>query len=283
MAKKRMLINLRECTGCGLCQIACKDEHVGNGYLPWSAPQPDTGHFWIKVHSQERGQIPKVAVTYTPLLCVHCENAPCMKVCPDQAITRTEEGLVWISPEKCSGCRLCQPACPYDAIYFNERLNVAQKCTLCAHRIGKGLLPRCADLCPRDAILFADEDDAILEQLRPEAEALHAEYGTRPRVEYVGLPRPFVAGTVVDAASAEVVANVRITASDLFNDRELTALTDGFGDFWLRNLEKGHRYAIKAAKEGYQESVDVVVAEEDRNLGEIRLLRKAEAGTALFH
>ncbi len=273
MTQKEMSINLNECTGCGLCQIACKDEHVGNDYLPWTKSQPDTGHFWIKVVGQERGQIPKVRVTYIPLACVHCGNAPCMKACPENAIDRREDGIVWIRPEKCTGCRLCQEACPYNAIYFNEQSHIAQKCTFCVHRIDQGLVPRCADVCPRDAIIFGDSDSPELSALRQHIEVLHPEYETDPRVNYVGLPRPFIAGTVVDVESGEVISDADITVTDLFNDKELTVSTDAFGDFWITDLARDHKYMVKVEKQPYERSLLVLKADQDKNVGEIRLTR----------
>lgn len=266
-----MVIDLDECTGCDLCVIACKDEHVGNSHLPWASPQPDTGHFWIRVDSTERGQVPKVRVSYLPLLCVQCDNAPCMKACPDDAIAKREDGTVLIDPAKCSGCRLCQEACPYGVIYFNEQLNIAQKCTWCAHITEKGGIPRCVDACPRDAMVFLDEDDPKMRRLKVVAEDFHPEYGTRPRVGYVGLPKPFIAGTTVDPATKEVIAGAKVVAIDLFNDKQTAVLTDGFGDFWLKGLERGHRYALEVGGSGYAKSRLVVTADTDRNLGDIHL------------
>ncbi len=98
MGKKSFLIDVDKCSGCSLCIIACKDEHVGNSYAPWTATQPDTGHFWIDVIPVERGKTPRVRMSYLPMLCQHCENAPCIKACPEGAIKRRDDGLVWIDP-----------------------------------------------------------------------------------------------------------------------------------------------------------------------------------------
>lgn len=269
--KKQFYIDLDECTGCDLCVIACKDEYVGNPRKPWTLAQPDTGHFWMDVNSLERGTAPKVKVTHMPLLCQHCDNAPCMKVCPEDAIARREDGLVWIDSEKCTGCGLCQEACPYDVIYMNESENVAQKCTGCAHIVEMGKMPRCADVCPRDAIYFADEDDPKMIELRKGSEFLHPEYETQPNVFYKGLPKPFLAGIVVDARSGEVVSGVKIEAVDLFNDKVVVRMTDGFGDFWLAGLVKGHRYRISMKKEGYRSITRVIAADTDRNIGDIHM------------
>ena len=274
MGKKEFFIDLDECTGCNLCMIACKDEHVGNSHMPYTKEQPDTGHFWMNVKGMERGQVPKVRVTYLPLLCQHCDNAPCMKACPENAIIKGEKGLVIIDQEKCTGCGLCQEACPYDVIYMNEDLNVAQKCTGCAHLVEKGETPRCADICPRDAIYFGEEDDPKMIRLKAKAEALHPEFGAKPKVYYKGLPKPFISGILVDQDEEEIVQGASIKAQDLFNDQEYSATSDEFGDFWLRNLEIGHKYLLTVEASGYGKLIKVVTADKDRNIGELSLKRK---------
>jgi Fe-S-cluster-containing dehydrogenase component len=279
MAKLEMIINLDECTGCDLCQIACKDEHVGNSYLPWTKPQPDTAHFWIKVNPIERGQIPKVKVTYVPMLCVHCDNAPCMKACPESAITKRDDGTVWINPNKCSGSRLCQDACPYDVIYFNEKSNIAQKCTWCMHLTEKGDIPRCVDVCPRDAIIFGDEDSPKLKELKSKAELLNPEYETKPRIYYLGLPKPFIAGTVIDDTIHEVNVGAKVTAIDLFNDEQHAVFTDEFGDFQIKDLRRDHKYVVSVEKSSYEKRTLVVTTDKDRNLGEINLKKVSQSAT----
>lgn len=272
LSRKEFFIDLDECTGCNLCIIACKDEHVGSEHLPWTKSQPDSGHFWMNLKTFERGQVPKVKVTYLPLLCQHCDNAPCMKVCPEDAIYKGRNGLVQIDQKKCTGCGLCQEACPYDVIYMNEEQNVAQKCTGCAHLVELGEEPRCADICPRDAIFFGDEDDPRLIELKKKAGVFHPEFEAEPRVWYKGLPKPFLAGTVIDTRTDDVISGVQVNAMDLYNDEQLEAVSDDFGDFWLRDLSKGHKYRIEFKKDGFKILNIVAEADEDRNLGEITLI-----------
>ncbi len=275
MGKKTFLIDVDKCSGCKLCIIACKDEHVGSAYSPWTRPQPDTGHFWIDVRSMERGRIPKVRMTYLPLLCQHCANAACVKACPEDAIKRRDDGLVWIDPEACTGCELCEEACPYDVIYMNRELGVAQKCTGCAHRVDAGSLPRCVDVCPHDAIVFGDEADSVFSggENGGTLEAYHPEYQAQPRVYWKGLPRPWIAGTVVDAGSDEVMAGVAITAVDLFEDGTVTVRSDGFGDFWIMGLARGRKYKVEIKKEGYRSHPVVVTTDADQDLGVVCLQR----------
>ena len=139
MGKKVFVIDLSICNGCYTCQFACKDEHCGNDWSPIAKPQPEIGQFWVKLTEEVRGTVPKVKVAYRPHLCMHCDDAPCMNVCSvEGAIYKRDDGLVIIDPNKCTGCRNCMDACPYGTIYFNEDLNLAQKCTGCAHLLDDG-------------------------------------------------------------------------------------------------------------------------------------------------
>ena len=145
-----------------------------------------------------KGTVPKVKMHYVPRFCQHCEEAPCISECPvEGAIYRRDDGLVIIDPEKCSGCKICADACPYDAIFFNEDLNVAQKCTGCAHLLDNGwTVPRCVDACPTGAIKFGEESDFADEIAR--AEVLQPDAGTKPRAYYLNMPKKFVGGTLYD-------------------------------------------------------------------------------------
>ena len=139
-----------KCNGCRNCQLACKDEHVDNEWAPWAKPQPDTGQFWTRVEERVRGQVPKVRVSYTVRMCQHCGDAPCMAAAPE-AVYRRDDGLVIVDPEKARGLRELVEACPYGAIYYNEGLDLPQKCTGCAHLVDAGELPHCVDVCPHGA------------------------------------------------------------------------------------------------------------------------------------
>ena len=275
MGKKSFLIDVNKCSGCSLCIIACKDEHVGNSYAPWTAPQPDTGHFWVNLLPVERGVRPRVRMSYLPVLCQHCENAPCMTACLDGAIKRRDDGLVWIDPAMCNGCGRCQEACPYDVIYKNEELGIAQKCTGCAHRVDEGLLPRCAEVCPHDAVVFGEVTDGVFKQDGGEPlEIYHPEYEAAPRVYWKGLPKPWIAGVVIDEARDEVIADVAVTAVDLADNGTVTVQSDGFGDFWIKGLTKDRTYSVEIRKDGYENFRAEVTTEGDQDLGTV-CLRKS--------
>ena len=125
---KAFVIDLSICNGCYCCQIACKDEHVGNDWTPYAKPQPATGQFWIGIKETVRGTVPKVMVSYLPRMCMHCEDAPCMEACKvEGAIYKRDDGLVIIDPEKCTGCKLCADAClqPFAERYRSDYRGVA--------------------------------------------------------------------------------------------------------------------------------------------------------------
>lgn len=274
---KVLVIDVAKCNGCYCCQVSCKDEHVDNDWSPYAKPQPDTGHFWLKINEMERGTIPKVKVTYTPLLCMHCDNAPCIPACPIKAITKRDDGIVLIDPAKCNGCKACINACPYNAIYFNNELNIAQKCTMCAHILdGTDPLvkvPRCVEVCPHSAIMFGEHGE--LKSLIDKAEVLKPECKTKPRVYYLNLPKPFIAGGVYDPNLDECLEGAKVTATDLNTGKTYNTETDEFGDFWLQNLEWEHTYSIKIEKEGYMQwQLGEIKTGKDINLGDIALLKK---------
>ncbi len=165
-----MLIDLRKCDGCGHCTQACRDAH-----------DVPAGQEWIKVYRLSSG----AGTFYLPRPCMHCDNAPCLKVCPVGATFRSSDGLVLIDEDRCIGCRYCMAACPYDARYFNwsapsapptpmdlseqisrghtdHRRGVVEKCTFCAHRLDNGKLPACVEGCPMKAIYFGDANEDFL-------------------------------------------------------------------------------------------------------------------------
>ncbi len=265
MSNKNFLIDVDKCTGCNLCVVACKDEHVDSNYEPWTQPQPEGGHFWMNVKPLERGTIPRVRMNFLPTLCQHCEDAPCIPACPEGAIKTRDDGLVWIDAALCTGCGDCQPACPYDVIYKNDNLNIAQKCTGCAHRIDEGELPRCADACPHDAIVFGElGDESSLEELHPEFDA-------KPRVRWKGLPQPWITGLLIDVNADEVVIGATVTATDLNDGTIITTTSGAFGEFWIKDLAAGHDYRVEISHPTYELSSAPVTADGDTDLGTLEL------------
>jgi tetrathionate reductase subunit B len=270
---KAFIIDVTKCNGCYNCQIACKDEHVGNDWSPIARPQPDTGQFWIKVEDIVRGQVPKVKLAYMQHICQHCIDAPCLKACKSGAIYRRNDGLVIINPEKCTGQKLCIDACPYNAIFFNQDMRIAQKCTGCAHLLDRGWKePRCVDVCPTGALRFGEEIEFA--DIIGKAEILNSEAKTGPRVYYIGLPKRFIAGAVYDPEIDEVLEGASVTLKDEKGNQAGSITTDSFGDFWFEGLKVG-KYSVKIEKEGYLPSeVLSISTEKDINIGDLEMHKK---------
>lgn len=173
-----MLIDLRTCIGCHACSVACKAE--------FDVP---LGVFRDTVKYVEEGRYPHVTRHFVPVLCNHCEDAPCLEACPTGAITRRPDGQIAIDPGDCNVNRFCMAACPYGAIYVDPFENVAQKCTFCEHRTAEGRAPACVDACPTRCRIFGDLDDPrseIARKVSTNATSVwKPEAGTQPRVLYV--------------------------------------------------------------------------------------------------
>ena len=261
------------CNGCYNCQIACKDEHVANDWTPYAKPQPEIGQFWLKLDEKVRGQVPRVKVAYTPVLCNHCDNAPCRKACTEDAIYKRDDGLVIIDPVKCTGCKNCVDACPYGVIYFNDGLNIAQKCTGCAHLLDSDWKePRCVDACPTLALKFMEESEAkeyiskAEIYIKPERESKD-----KPRVYYLNLPKRFIAGTVYDPVEKEVVIGATVTLTEVGGGKKTnTAKTDSYGDFEFEKLKVG-KYNLVIEKGKMSKEIKAISTEEDVSLGDIPL------------
>ncbi|MBW2029897.1 MAG: oxidoreductase [Deltaproteobacteria bacterium] len=271
-----MAIDLNYCIGCYNCQIACKDEHVGNEYPSITKPQPTFGHFWMSIQEIERVYSPSnIEVVYIPTPCRHCDDPACMKAAKDGAVYKREDGIVIIDPEKAKGQRGLVEACPYGSIYWNEEEEIPQKCTFCAHLLDDGWKePRCVQSCPVSCMVFGDLDDPeskISKFLEgKDAEALEPEKGTQPNVKYLGLPKPCLAGTVIFGDKDECAKGVSVFLEGKDGSRRETE-TDFFGDFTFDNIQKA-QYRIGFEARGYRgRSVDFDMAADELYLGEIIL------------
>ena len=196
---------------------------------------------------------------------------PAWRPARSSAIYKREDGLVIIDPDKCTGCKNCVDACPYDAIYFNEDLNIAQKCTGCAHLLDSGWKePRCVDACPTEAFKFGEESE--FKDLIKKAEVLKPELKTKPRVYYLNIPKKFIAGTVYDPMQRGHHRRY-LHADRPQGGKTDTAKTDGFGDFWFQGLADGNYKLTIEAKGFAAKSFAKLNTEKDINLGDIPLAK----------
>lgn len=200
-----MVIDQEKCTGCGQCTMACR---ARNDVPPTMA--------WTRVTKDEATD------TFLPIPCMHCENAPCVHVCPVGATYHRPDGIIMMDYDRCIGCRYCEMACPYTARVFNweeftgpnpavpkwgvpdvprRPRGVVEKCTFCVERIDRGLqngltpgvdqaaTPACVVACPTGARMFGDLNDPesqVSKVLRRYPSfRLRESLGTGPRVYYL--------------------------------------------------------------------------------------------------
>ena len=176
-----MVVDLRKCIGCQACTVACIMEN--------DVPE-DAFRTHVSVYELVKdGQDP--AMVMLPRLCNHCDDPPCLPVCPVEATFKAENGEVLVDASKCVGCAYCVQACPYDARFINHETQVADKCTFCFHRTQAGLLPACVETCVGGARNFGDLNDPESEVSRllreNEVSVLRPEMHTNPNVYYIGL------------------------------------------------------------------------------------------------
>ena len=160
MAKQlAFYVNIAECVGCKACQVACKDKNDLPEGIRWRRVFEYEGGEWV---NQDGTLIPSNLFSYfVSSACMHCENPICLEVCPAEAISKRDDGIVLIDEQKCVGCRYCSWACPYGAPQFNEKRGIMTKCTFCSDLIDQGGSPACVEACPYRALEFGD-----LEELR---------------------------------------------------------------------------------------------------------------------
>ena len=274
MTRYGMVIDVTKCCGCYNCFLACKDEHCGQAYPGYNAEQPMTGQFWMNIIEKERGQFPKVKAAYIPVPCQHCEDAPCIDSAKDGAVYRRPDGIVIIDPEKAVGRKQIMPSCPYGAIFWNDGKKLPQKCTLCAHLLDEGWKePRCVEICPTGALVFGDLDNPDSDVSRLIAaggtESFHPGHNLKEKVVYIGLPKKFVAGTVVYGDTDECAGGVTVTLSN--NGAEVAVETNNFGDFEFENLADNADYTVEIKTDGYKPKTITVKTNNDIYLGVIML------------
>ena len=279
MKKWNLIFDVALCTGCRNCELAVKDEYVGNTHPGYSAEMPRHGPGWVQIHQRERGQFPAVDVTHLFHSCQHCDEPPCQLVAKDGAVTKRSDGIVQIHPERAKGQRAIADACPFDAVYWNQELQLPQHWGFDAHLLDAGWTePRPVQACPTGALRVLKVEDEAMRRIADEQKLEHigpgAELGSR--VQYRNLYRhthASVAGTLSTAREGiedcVAGASVSLTHGAV---RIAEVSSDDFGDFRFDRLlphERNLRILITAA--GYRERILDFDMDKSRWLGEIRL------------
>lgn len=176
--KLGFIIDNRKCIGCHACTVACKSEYdtpIG------------VNRTWVKY--VEKGTFPDTRRFFTVHRCNHCEDAPCVEICPVTSLFVRPDGIVDFDPLRCIGCKACMQACPYDALHIDPRTRTASKCNYCAHRVDRGLQPACVVVCPVQAIISGDLEDPQSDIARLASRhvlmARKPEKNTRPKLFYI--------------------------------------------------------------------------------------------------
>jgi tetrathionate reductase subunit B len=199
-----MGVQIEKCIGCGKCVEACKIENdvpmEPYYFRTWveryiiytdgevSVDSPNGGIAGFPPVESDKDIL---RTFFVPKLCNHCENPPCVQVCPVGATFKSQDGVVLVDEDYCIGCRYCIQACPYGARFLDPRTHTAGKCTFCYHRITEGLLPACVEVCPTQARIFGELDklSTPLNRMMRQSniQVLKAHMNTEPKVFYSDL------------------------------------------------------------------------------------------------
>jgi Fe-S-cluster-containing dehydrogenase component len=224
--KLGLVIDLDICVGCHACAVNCKEWNSGGVSAPLTdldpyGAKPD-GVWFNRIHSYEVEEEGDTRIVHFPRSCLHCDDAPCVTVCPTGAsYKRAEDGIVLVNPDTCIGCKLCSWACPYGAREFDEDEGVMKKCTLCVDRIyntnlpEEARVPACVSTCPTAARSFGDLGDPESDVSKLVAArggyALMPEMGCAPVNRYLP-PRPRKSGNGGAAPATKVSAAERVAS-----------------------------------------------------------------------
>jgi Fe-S-cluster-containing dehydrogenase component len=243
MKKWNLIVDVAKCTNCNLCTLANQDEHVGNDFPGYSAPMPRHGHRWIEIRGKERGSGPLTDVAYLPVMCQHCDDAPCIKAAKNGAVTKRPDGIVHIDPVKAKGQKAIAEACPYGAVRWNEQLQLPQHWFFDAHLLDRGWKePRCSQVCATGALKAVNvtDDEMAAIKSREGLRELQPESATKPRVHYKNLERythEFIGGTIINTVNGvtDCVAEAKIKL-ERSGSVVGEAVTDAFGEFKIEGL-----------------------------------------------
>jgi Fe-S-cluster-containing dehydrogenase component len=181
---------LEKCIGCHACTMGCKMQNGTDLDIDWTRVET-VGDPKAKIGQDiPRGTFPNLSLSWLPVLCMHCKNAPCVERCPTGALPQRGDGIVVFDKQACIGCQACSWVCPYSIPKYSPADGTVEKCHLCYSRIDEGKEPFCVTACVYGARVFGDLNDpqSPVSQLiaRKHGRQLLPEYNTDPTIRYVG-------------------------------------------------------------------------------------------------
>ena len=230
----------------------------------------------MQVIKKERGKYPKIKVNYLVVPCMHCDNAPCARTAQNGAVYKRNDGIVIIDPIKSKGQKELLLSCPYRGIFWNDEKGIPQKCTFCAHLLDQGWKrPRCVEACSTGVLVFGDLDDPkseVSEFLASgKTEVLYPEYGLGEKVRYFGLPKRFIAGSVIFGDTEGYAEGAEITIYG--DDGKKVVKADTYGDFELDGLNANKVFKVSVNSPGYRSQTYKVNTDNDVYMGNIILVK----------
>lgn len=245
MKKWNMIVDVARCHNCYNCFVGTKDEYVDNEHEGYAAAQPLHGHAWVDMQYRESGQWPMVETSFRPVMCNHCDDAPCMAAAKNGAVRKRDDGIVIIDPKLAKGQKQIVDACPFGAIDWNEEKQIPQAWPFDAHLLDRGWSKtKLETVCPTDVFRSVKVTDAEMQKIAKDEklETLESDTSAKPRVYYKNnhlFTTCFVGGTIVSKKDGveDCVKGAKVSAMQ--GDQLLgSASSDGFGDFAIKRLKR---------------------------------------------
>ncbi len=255
--KVGFVIDNRKCIGCHACTTACKSEHQ----VPVGVNRT-----WVK--QVEKGTFPHTRRLFSVMRCNHCTYAPCVGICPVEALYFRDDGIVDFNMNRCIGCKSCMQACPYDALYIDPETHTAAKCNYCAHRIDVGLEPACVNVCPEHAIVSGDLEDPNSEiatlLARQQVKVRKAEKGTNPNLFYIDADELSLNPGATEKSGDYFWNSQGLGVGHYAKEAEKLAFSNGDVFQALMKIEKQTATGKDLATNGAAKSVDVLLGKGHR-------------------
>ena len=251
------IIDNRKCIGCHACTTACKAEHQ----VPLGVNRT-----WVK--QVEKGEFPNTRRLFSVMRCNHCTEAPCVEICPVEALFFREDGIVDFDNRRCIGCKSCMQACPYDALYINPENHTAAKCNYCSQRVDIGLEPACVNVCPEHAIISGDMEnpDTEIAQLlaREQVTARKVSKGTVPNLFYINGDEASLTPSLTERSNEYFWNSQSLGVGHYAKEAEKMAFSNGDAIQALMQGSGQTATAGEVAQNGPSKSIDLMLGKPRR-------------------